>query len=187
MENGNTPTRTATDNVNTVDTGTVGSAKYTVPNDYLRNIDLNQFPQPAEGFVVRAELKKTSDKGIGVFACEFIPANASVYHCNNTLYFIEEETRTILNSLPSDRERKYWLEHSYGEKGQAAYDLDDTIMINHSFDPNLYCSKEDGNYYAARDIKKGEELTEDYRTYEVVPFFEEIYREHGVYEGFLDN
>ena len=86
MENGNTPTRTATDNVNTVDTGTVGSAKYTVPNDYLRNIDLNQFPQPAEGFVVRAELKKTSDKGIGVFACEFIPANASVYDCNNTLY-----------------------------------------------------------------------------------------------------
>ena len=193
MENGKlTPTHNHTttdnvDNVNTVDTGTVGSAKYTVPKDYFRNIDLDQFPQPAEGFVVRAELKKTPDKGIGVFACEFIPANASVHDCNNTLYFTEEETRTILNSLPSDRERKYWLEHGYGEKGLAAYDLDDTIMINHSFDPNIYSTNEGRNYYAARDIKKGEELTEDYRIYEVVPFLEEICEEYGVHDDFLDD
>ena len=194
MENGKlTPTHTVTDNgnnvntINTVDTGAVGTAKYTAPTDYLRNIDLDQFPHPAEGFVARAELKKTSDRGIGVFACEFIPANASVYECNNTLYFTEEETRTVLNSLPSDRERKYWLEHSYGEKGLAAYDLDDTIMVNHSFDPNLYCCKEGRNYYAARDIKKGEELTEDYRIYKLVPFLEEICQEYGVHDAFLDD
>ena len=38
--------------------------------------EATNFLRPAEGLCVNVELRMTLDKGIGVFAAEFIPANA---------------------------------------------------------------------------------------------------------------
>ena len=76
-------------------------------NKYIRDTSLDKFPHPAEGFKVRAELKKTPDKGIGVFACEFIPANAIVCDCSSTVYYNEEQTKEVLSCLPTHDARRY--------------------------------------------------------------------------------
>ena len=155
-------------------------------NRYIRDNNLDQFPRPAEGFLVRAELKKTPDKGIGVFTCEFIPANTIVSDCASTVYFNEEQTRAVLSSLPSDDVRRYWLEHTWGERGQVAYILNDISMVNHSKNPTVYSNSEDiHKCYASRDILAGEELTEDYRAFDIVHFQIALYDEFGIDEDYL--
>ncbi len=39
------------------------------------------YPCPTTGFTVATELRLTEDKGVGVFAAEFIPANTQVLDC----------------------------------------------------------------------------------------------------------
>lgn len=44
--------------------------------------------------------------------------------------------------------------------------IDKSYFLNHSKTPNLESPDEGQTFYAARDIKKGEELTADYDTYQ---------------------
>jgi hypothetical protein len=44
--------------------------------------------------------------------------------------------------------------------------VDKSYFLNHSKDPNVESPDEGQTFYAARDIKKGEELTADYDTYQ---------------------
>lgn len=148
-----------------------------------------KFPRTAKGFKIKAELKLTPDKkGIGVFAAQFIPANTRVDD-HSIIYYNEQETLEYLASLPNDEERKKWLEHSFSKDGKlAAYDanVDDGGMINHSFNPTM---KEDidGHSYTTRDVQDGEELTEDYTTYEEVDFCEKLYEKYGVEDCYMNS
>ena len=79
-----------------------------------------QLPRRAKGFKIEAELKLApGDKGVGVFAAQFIAANTRIddYHY---IYFDEKETLEILASLQSDDERKVWLSRSFGKNGKIA-------------------------------------------------------------------
>ena len=138
------------------------------------------------GFRVKVELRMTPDKGIGVFAAEFIPANTRVYDYKTT-YYNKEEAIAYLASLSSDEERKWWLEHAYGHNGKIATEYDDSDMVNHSNNPTVAENPNDGHEYTTRDVYEGEELTEDYRTYDYVPFFEELCDKYGVTDWFIDN
>ena len=138
-----------------------------------------EFPRPAKGFKVKAELRMTPDKGIGVFAAEFIPANTRTDD-HQTTYYNKEEAIAHLASLSSDEERKWWLEHAYGYKGKIAVVSDDNGMINHSSNPTVAENPDDGHDYTTRNVYEGEELTEDYRTYEDLPIYEELCKKYGV-------
>ena len=138
------------------------------------------------GFRVKVELRMTPDKGIGVFAAEFIPANTRVYD-HQTIYYNKEEAIAYLASLLNDEERKWWLEHAYGDKGKIAIEYDDSCMINHSKNPTVAKNPDDGHDYTTRDVYEGEELTEDYRTYEHVPIYQELCDKYGVTDWFIDN
>ena len=144
-----------------------------------------ELPRPAKGFKVKAELRMTPDKGIGVFAAEFIPANTRVDD-HQTTYYNKEEAITYLASLSSDEERKWWLEHAFGKNGNIAVVSDDNIMINHSSNPTLDENPDDGHDYTTRDVYEGEELTEDYRKYEDVPIYQELCKKYGVSEWFIN-
>ena len=146
-----------------------------------------ELPRPATGFVVRAELRMTPDKGIGVFAAEFIPANTRVNDYHDITYYNEEEAIAYLASLPSDEERKWWLEHGYGVNNKIAVVNDDSQMVNHSHNPTLVENPDDGHDYTTRDVYEGEELTEDYRTYDFVPFFEDLCEEYGILDLYMDD
>ena len=148
-------------------------------------------PRPAVGLLVKAELRMTANKGIGLFAKEFIPANTRIDNTNVT-YYNEQEAIAYLDSLPSDEHRKYWLEHGYGKYGMIAATDGDDEMINHSSNPNCNLAEGDDRChdYSIRDIYEGEEITEDYTTYEEVPFYTELRKKYGVptsVEGFVDD
>ena len=146
-----------------------------------------QLPRKANGFKIDAELKLAPGKGIGVFAAQFIPANTRVdVPCY--IYFDEQETLEHLASLPSDKERKEWLEHAWGEDGKIARcDANyDGAMINHSDNPTTATNHQDGYLYTTRDVHEGEELTEDYATYEKVTFYEKLCEKYGVVDWFIN-
>ena len=145
-----------------------------------------ELPRPATGFRVKAELRMTPDKGIGVFAAEFIPANTRIDDYQTT-YYNKEEAIAYLASLSNDEERKWWLEHAYGDKGKIAIEYDDSDMINHSNNPTIAENPNDGHDYTTRDVYEGEELTEDYRTYDYVPFYEDLCDKYGVTDWYIDN
>ena len=121
-----------------------------------------------------------------MFAAQFIPA-ATRIDDYNYIYFNEKETLKILASLQSDEERVTWLTHGFGENGKiAAHDVtvDDGGFINHSDYPAINI---DGHDYTTRDVKEGEELTENYGLFEEVDFYEELCEKYGVMDWFIGN
>jgi len=107
-------------------------------------------------------LKPSAIHGIGVFALRDIPAGTKViweYDTIETVTLTEAE----LNELPEPIKREI-LSRTIFIKGEPLCFLDPNCVtnyrsyMNHSGTPNT-----DG-IYALRDIRAGEELTEDYRT-----------------------
>ena len=147
-----------------------------------------QLPRRAKGFKIEADLKLAQgDKGVGVFAAQFIPA-ATRTEDHHYIYFNEKETLEILASLQSDKERAIWLSHGFGKDGKiAAHDatVDGGGFINHSDYPTLI--NIDGHYYTTRDVKEGEELTENYGVIEEVDFYEKLREKYGVIDWFIGN
>ena len=139
-----------------------------------------KLPRPATGFRVKAELRMTPDKGIGVFAAEFIPANTRVNNDYHTTTYNKEEVVTYLASLSSDEERKRWLEHAYGRNERVVIEHEDIRMLNHSNNPTLVENPDNGHDYTTRDVYEGEELTEDYRKYGNEPLYMELCKQYGV-------
>ncbi len=145
-----------------------------------------KLPRPALGFLVKTELRMTPDKGIGVFAAQFIPANTVVYE-SEPQYYTEEEAAAYLESLPSLQEQQKWLDHAYGSLGKVCMDLFDPVMVNHSDNPTLMdkTSAKGLNTNAATalcDINEGEELTENYRMYSLTPAYVRLCKKYGVCE-----
>ena len=144
-----------------------------------------ELPRTAKGFLGMAELRMTPDKGIGVFATQFIPANTQLYEYEGKTY-TEEKAIALLDSMSSHEERQYWLVHVYGLNGKLAYCSNDGGLINHSYDPTIGRlpdwdeSSEIDHAYAIRDIQKGEELTQDYRTFIDPPFFLDVCKKYGI-------
>ena len=154
------------------------------------------FPRPAKGFCVNVELRMTLDKGVGVFAAEFIPANAVVYYTTeDSILFDENEARKHIALMQSEEERVYWISHVCPlNEESVVLDPYDIPMMNHSCNPTVdwrssstagYCVGPDGYGLATRDIIEGEELTEDYRTYPDTPFLNKLMEEYGITEEFI--
>ena len=139
----------------------------------------------AKGFLGMAELRMTPDKGIGVFATQFIPANTQLYEYMGKTYN-KEETVALLDTMSSHEEREYWLIHVYGLNGKLAVCLNNGDLINHSYEPTIGRlpdweeSLEIDHIYALRDIQKGEELTQDYGTFIDPPFYLEVCQKYSV-------
>lgn len=158
------------------------------PNALEQWLANKELPRPASGFNVKTELKMTTDgKGIGVFAAQFIPKNTRIDNGHEHASFNKEEAKAFIASLPNDEQRRWYLDHSYSFDGKMKINLEDldTMMVNHSNNPTVV-TRPDGTDYTTRDVHVGEELTEDYRAYEFVPFFEDLCEEYGVLDSFLD-
>ena len=155
-------------------------AKMNTLANYLET--LKNLPRPARGFRVKADLKtSTNGRGIGVFAAEFLPAGTRVDEDRDELILTRQEAYAFLEAVPCDKQRRWWLEHIYCLDGLMKIDTVefDISMVNHSDDPTVV-TREDGLDYMTRDVYIGEELTEDYRTYDIVPYYEELCQKYGV-------
>jgi SET domain-containing protein len=111
---------------------------------------------------VRAQAGRSCIHGLGLIAQEFIPAGTPVW------VFEPGFDRAILPRALGDlaeeeRQAFYrygWLDENWG---RVLLSADDDRYTNHSDTPNIRWDDGEGGMVAVRDIRKGEEITTDYR------------------------
>ena len=152
-----------------------------IVSEYLKS--LSNLPRPAVGFAIKADLKmSTNGRGIGVFAAQFLPAGTRVDTDREQTCFTKEQAYAFMEAVPNDEQRRWWLNHFYCSDGLMKVDAVslDTTMINHAQDPTVVTRENDCDY-TTRDVHIGEELTEDYSTYDVVSYYDELCQKYGVH------
>ena len=108
------------------------------------------------------------EKGYGLFATSFIPRGTITW-------VLDKLDKEITSEKMADYEAQYQeilLKYSYrNKKGNYIFCWDNGRYINHSFRAN--CCVTPYNFeIAIRDIKAGEELTDDYGTLNIIAPFE---------------
>ncbi len=116
---------------------------------------------------IQYRLDKSHKHGIGLFANQDIQAGELVYSASPKLDLnISQETFESLKSGEQEEIRYwgFWIE----ENKVWHVDFDMSKFINHSFQANISqdATKTDTYLIAVRDIKKGEELTQNYLEFE---------------------
>lgn len=170
-----------------------------------------------DGFYFPYVVKKTTGKGLGVFADEAIKKGSIVWrHVPGQYIVYNEQTFNAVIEKMAHADVVYELKHVFGLKdmpGCLIRILDDSVLINHSSDANLttHGSAANGtqldvtsNDYmqnvtgalldvryalvATRDIEVGEEFSNNYFTDAVDPPFYQVLCDHyGVSEDYLDD
>ena len=160
--------------------------KYEVPLDYIERKDSTR-----PGFHIKYEIRDSKFGGKGVFATEFIPRNTLIWKyskgVNVKVYDDEKSVVEHLDTLESYEQRKFFMSHVYVFGGVVNEILDDGQTWNHSSTPNT-CSGYQGDWdstYAARDIQCGEELLDDYETYEYPQWFLELCAKYDVPQNYF--
>jgi SET domain-containing protein len=111
--------------------------------------------------LVKTYLDKSPIHGLGVFAAEFIPKESKIWR------FVEGFDRCYtprqFARLPKPA-REFLRRYAYKVDGEILFTVDHDHYINHSDDPNTYLNN--GYTIARRNIRKGEEITNDYREFD---------------------
>ncbi len=143
-------------------------------------------------------LKKTVVKvspiaGVGLFADQDIKKGEIVwqYTPESCTLLTEEQLDVLVNSFHKTEKDliKYYLTYSYFQKflNSLVFCLDNGRYVNHSEEPNLVAPT-DLPYdvawqysVALRDIKKGEELTENYNSYDPAEWVDTFCQKFGIF------
>ena len=114
-------------------------------------------------FFTITELKPSQIHGIGVFTAVDISTGAKIYRRNPELDLsLTEEQFAALDPI----EQKTILHYGYVDKnGLYRLDHDDIRFVNDSNNPNIGL-RSAGLIIALRDIRAGEELTQNYHDFE---------------------
>ncbi|HET7848530.1 MAG TPA: SET domain-containing protein [Pseudolabrys sp.] len=113
--------------------------------------------------LVKTYLDKSPIHGIGVFAAQFIRKGTKIWrfvYGFDLVYTPREFSR-----LPKPA-RDYIRLHGYRVDGEILLTVDHDHHINHSDDPNTYLHN--GYVVARKNIRKGAEITNDYREFDAV-------------------
>ena len=111
--------------------------------------------------LIKTYLDKSPMHGLGVFAGEFIRKCAKIWR------FVEGFDRFYspkeFARLPKPA-RDYIRQHGYRVDGEILLTVDHDHHMNHSDEPNTLLRN--GYAVARRNIRKGEEITNDYREFD---------------------
>lgn len=111
--------------------------------------------------LVKTYLDRSPIHGIGVFAAESIRKETKIWR------FVEGFDRFYspkeFARLPKAA-RDFIKNHGYKVDGEILFTVDNDHYINHADDPNTYLKN--GYAIARRNIRKGEEITNDYREFD---------------------
>ena len=111
--------------------------------------------------LVKTYLGKSRIHCIGVFAGEFIRKDTKMWRF--VYGFDRYYTRKRLAKLPKPA-KDYIRLHGYQWGNEILLSMDYDTFMNHSENPNTYFHN--GYVLARRNIRKGEEITNDYRAFE---------------------
>lgn len=118
---------------------------------------------------VKTKLGVSTIAGIGLFADQFIPKDTIIWEFNPP--FDSKWHASIIENASEDEKLQTEFLKTYCFKFNGAYILcvDNARFFNHSNTPNCYSSdfseKALGYTRALRDIRPGEELTDDYSAF----------------------
>lgn len=118
---------------------------------------------------IKYKLKNSKIHGVGLFADENIKKGALVYTASPLLDVNISRERFEFLDDKEKQEIRWW--GFWDEPNNVWHvDFDVSKFINHSFEGNLTQdkSKKDAYLIASRDIKLGEELTQNYLEFESV-------------------
>lgn len=121
--------------------------------------------------LVKTRIGPSKTHGIGLFADQFIPKNMPIWKF--TPGFDIKVTEHEVKKLPK-LAQKYFSHFAFlnPETNKYVLCIDDARFYNHSENPNTvsidHLGEEEGVDMASRDIKIGEELTIDYREFDVL-------------------
>ncbi len=120
-----------------------------------------------------AEVRESSIHGLGLFAKRLIPKGTVWWHARQQdVLIITKNQFLMLDTPPKTPLIKNYIEilltYAYYDEILDAliFCLDDSKYVNHSDKPNTGTIEEHAlNAISRRDIKPGEEITEDYSAY----------------------
>lgn len=123
--------------------------------------------------LVPTYLDKSDIQGIGLFAKDYIPEGTMISKFQPGFdLVIPKDDLLKLSSPVIEQVARY----SYQNKETLDYILcsDDQRFVNHADEPNVLCkmpenstNPDDQECYAVRDIHPGEEITNDYREFDM--------------------
>lgn len=170
-----------------------------------------------DGFHFPHVVRKTTGKGLGVFAGEAIKKGSIVWrHVPGQYIVYSEQTFKAVIEEMAHADVVYELTHVFGLKdmpGCLIRIFDDSVLINHSSDANLTTNATAANgtqldvtsndyiqnvtrtlldvryaLVATRDIEVGEEFSNNYFTDTVdPPFYQVLCDRYGVSEDYLED
>ncbi len=111
--------------------------------------------------LVKTYLGKSRIHGLGVFAGEFIRKGTKIWR------FVEGFDRwyTPKQHAKLPKAAKEFIRHyGYRVDGEILLTMDNDRHMNHADEPNTYLHN--GYVIARRNIRKGEEITNDYREFD---------------------
>lgn len=119
---------------------------------------------PSDGVYTR--IQPSTLHGVGVFAVKEISKGAKIFKSDpSEMIWIEERQ---IRTLPKEVQKLY---HDFcvvrnGKLGcpKNFNAMTPSWYLNHSEKPNIVCDR-NFEFFAQRDIQRGEELTVNYRTY----------------------
>ncbi len=121
---------------------------------------------------IYCRLKSSPIQGIGVFAIRDIPKGTNPFIGFREINYIEIPVEEIFSNNKISDEVKNLVTDLYAvQNGQISLpnhslnEVDIGYFMNHSETPNMEAIESGSAFVAKKDIKKGEELTSDYRTY----------------------
>ena len=120
--------------------------------------------------LVKTRIGPSPIHGIGIFAAEFIAKGTIIWQFQPG-FDVKLAPEALRNLSPPALEQA--LNYCYYEDGAYILCADDARFFNASRTPNCTSDELNISTIAARDIAKGEELTEDYRG-----FVDGVFRAH---------
>jgi uncharacterized protein len=111
--------------------------------------------------LVKTYLGKSRIHGLGVLAGEFIAKGTKIWRYVEV--FDRCYTARQFARLPKAA-KDFIRHHGYRVDGEILLTMDNDRHMNHSVDANTYLHN--GYAIARRDIRKGEEITNDYREFD---------------------
>jgi hypothetical protein len=130
------------------------------------------------GFRVPYRVRPIPSKGLGVTARQDVEKGRLVWEFEEGACVpVSEEMVYNLARESGIRTASEFLNHCFCWDGRILYPQGDTQFINHSSRPNM-ASPDGVRWFATRAILEGEELLDDYGTYEKNPVYERLCGEY---------
>jgi len=122
---------------------------------------------------INYEIRETENYGKGIFSLETIKIGTCIwiYKLNENVFeYDHEQSTAYLQNLPDLKARQSFLDSSFGKGDVLCLITDDGQYVNHADVPNCKTDLSTGHCYAIQDIRKGEQILEDYTSFTHPPF-----------------